>query len=427
MTDAPLRAPSAAAVAAAATRTGLLDNGVRWAMWPDARDVVVATQIWVRTGSAYEDPGRTGLAHMLEHMMFRGTERVPDGQFDAQMDAIGASVNAMTWLDYTAYTTTSAASWLPEVLALEADRFGPPNWTPDVFVAERSVVANERRQTIESSPEERISEALYGRALGNSPYRWPTIGTTEHIEAYTAEAAMAFHLAHYAPGNLYVTLCGAIDPGSAERALRKTFGTLPVRGVPTPPSAGPHGEAFELTLELPVRTDRLVMAWPGPARGDADFAAWAVTDEILAGGDAARLPRRLEVRDGIALSTDASLGHHRLPGLYEIHVTLRRGQRPATARRAVTEELRHLADDGPSASELQRAIMAVRTRDALALAAPATRAEWLGESAVVLGDPFAALALGEQMAQVRVEDVAAIARRLVDATQRYEIVAEATR
>lgn len=401
------------------TRT--LPNGVTCIVWPEPRDAVVSTQIWVRVGSSHETPGKTGLAHMLEHLMFRGTERVPDGEFDRRMEALGASINAMTWLDFTSYMSTAPAESLSEILALEADRFAGLALTPAVFAAERSVVANERRQVVDADPVARLHELVATRALVGSSYEWPTIGWGDDIARFELDDVVAFHAEHYAPQNLCVVICGCVETEAAFESVSRTFGGLAPRPCRPATLRGAAPRAAFESVSLPLSAPRLALAYTSPARIDPRWPAWSMTNEILCGGEASRLPARLEVRERIVLDVTTSLGAHALPAMFDIEVALRPRVRFERVLAAIREELECLALDGPSDLELHTAKMRGRTQDALALATTGSRAEWAGESWVMCGDPLHGFAVSDHMAEVTADEVRDVARALLEGTERVEV------
>lgn len=412
MTDSKVSAYEAAA---AAVRTHLLPNGVTAILWPEPRDTVVSVQIWVRTGSSDEVAGKTGLAHMLEHLMFRGTERVPDGEFDRRMEALGASINAATWLDFTAYTATAPPESLAEILALEADRFAGLALTPAVFSAERSVVANERRQVVEADPVARLHETLFARTLGGSNYAWPTIGFSEDIAGYELDDVLAFHRRHYAPSRLAVVVCGCATESEMLAAIGASFGALAEREAPARHFTAPTIAACDDVMPLPVSSARVSLAWQCPPRTDLRHAAWTLFNEVLCGGESSRLPARLEMNDRSVLDVSSQLGAHAHTAMFNVEATLRARVRPASVVAAIDDEIARLASEGPTPRELNAARMRMRTQDATALATTSSRADWAGESWVVAGDPLQSFRLADAVAALDIDDVRAVARELAAA------------
>ncbi|MCB9507409.1 MAG: insulinase family protein [Myxococcales bacterium] len=412
-----------------ALELGRLPNGIGYAIWPDSHDTVVSTQVWVRAGSADEPVGGTGLAHMLEHMMFRGTRAHPDGEFDAQMEALGASVNAATWLDYTVYMSTGAPGALDTVLSLEADRFWNLAIDPDAFAAERDVVANERRQVVDADPDAQLLEAFHAAAYGGTPYEWPTIGWEQDIAAFTPESLRGFYETHYRPENLMVVVCGGVDAAVAIDGVRRSFGCIsashagPARSR-MPTSATRPNRAVR---ELPITAPRLLLGWPAPPRAAASRAAWRVFDELFCAAESARLPVRLELRDRLVLDVASSLYPHRLTSLYELSLTLRPRSTERRVLGAIEEELAAIERGDVDDEALEGALARLRTQEALDLAETSARAERVGEAWAVAGTVESAFTADEALARVGVEDVRAVARELLAQRPHITVGAPAAR
>lgn len=400
-------------------RSGALGNGIGWTCWPEPRDAVVTCQVWLAAGSADERAGATGAAHMLEHLMFRGTPAFPDGEFDARMEGAGALVNAATWLDSTFYTTTCATGALADVLALEADRFAGLAWETDVFAAERSVVANERRQVVDALPEASLREQFCAVAHAGTPYAWPVIGWADDIAGYTPASIAAFFDAHYVSDAMHVVVCGPVEVQSVSRLLEQTFGRLPQRRRAA--SRRDHqlsGLPRQMEVTLPLATPRLLVGFDAPARRDPAFPAWRITQQLLAGGESSRLPVRLEFDDQLALGVDLDLAETVGPSVMTLEATARQDVDVASILSAVDEELEQLATRGPTPEALARVIRCQLTDDARALSSTQSRAEWLGESWVTFEDPLRLFGIGDQMRAVRPSDVQAVATSMLDGSLR---------
>ena len=183
-----------------------LDNGLVVLLLPDPSAPVVSVQTWYRVGSRHERPGRTGIAHLFEHLMFNQTEHLAAGEFDRQMELAGGETNAATWVDWTCYRDSLPAGGLELALRLEADRMRHLTLTDAQVDSEREVVANERRYRVDDDVEGFLAEELWRRAFTTHPYHWPTIGWMADIAAITTEDARAFYRAYYAPGNATLVL-----------------------------------------------------------------------------------------------------------------------------------------------------------------------------------------------------------------------------
>ena len=208
---ASVAAQSAPAPSAPQPRRFQLDNGMTVIVQPDHRAPTAVQMLWVRVGSLDEVSGTSGVAHMLEHMMFKGTPTVPAGEFSRRVAALGGQENAFTYLDYTGYYQQVPAGHLREVMALESDRFANNQWPDAAFAPERAVVQEERRMRIEDRPRARLYEALMAQAFQISPYRRPVIGWMSDIEAYTADDVRDFHRRWYVPANAALCLLYTSD------------------------------------------------------------------------------------------------------------------------------------------------------------------------------------------------------------------------
>jgi zinc protease len=419
----PLPLPSAGTLARSTVHSGSLENGIRWAVWSDPRDTVVTIQAWVKVGSAWESPGATGMAHMLEHLMFRGTHAVPDGEFDGRMERLGASINAATWLDYTMYMCTVAPGGVEEAMELEADRLANLNITHEVFQTERDVVANERRQVVESDPDSVLHELFYQLTMESAPYSWPTIGWAADIAGYTAEGIRGFYRNHYVSECTAVVLCGNLSPEEAQRLVAKYFGGLSRRPAPAGPAPTRFSDSWKKSVPIATTTPRFVTGWPGPSARDADFPAWCMFYEVVGGGDASRIPLELEVRRELVNDVQVSLAQHRDACVFDIRATLLPDVEADEVREVILSTLQRLADEGPTSDELEAAQIRIRTADALALASTSSRAEWMGESWIVHDDFIAGFELADQIVSVTAAQVAEIARRLLSST-RWELTGE---
>ncbi|MFT6398277.1 MAG: zinc protease [Bradymonadia bacterium] len=348
---------------------------------------------------------------MLEHMMFRGTEAVPDGMFDERADSLGVSINAATWLDYTFYTSTGPQSALPAMLALEADRFRSLALTDDAFYPERDVVANERRQVVDSNPDSRLGERLHSLAFAGSRYAWPTIGWAEDIANYSTQDLRDFYERGYIGPNILVVAVGKFDPDAIKEIVEHEFTSIR-SGIPETHAPPAQRGAADETMDLPVAAHRLLLAWPAPPRTDRDFPAWVLFDELLAAAESSVLPQRLEHSDRTAVDVSSALHVLRDESSLEVEVTLRREAKPEAVTAAILDEIAQLAasvDEG----RLAAAKVRIHTGLASGLAETASRAEIVGESWATCGATTTLLRLVEDVREVRPEDVQSVAGALL--------------
>ncbi len=336
-----------------------LANGLRIVLMPDRRAAVFAFQTWFCVGSKHEDPGLTGIAHLFEHLMFKGTHAHPPGAFDREMERRGSQTNAATWVDWTYYTEALAARSdnLETVVGFEVDRMTNLILDEATFRSELEVVKNERRMMVDDSVTGALSELLYATAYTEHPYRWPTIGSMQHLEAATPAELERFYRTYYAPNNATLVLVGALDPIDTLTLLAKSYGPLPPQSIPAPPDiVEPKQEAAKLVLmERPVVAPQMMIAFHAPAQGDPRHAQLEMLSEILTAGDNARLYRRLVTDDRLATELVGYVSPFAEPGLYEIVVTARPGAEPERIIDAVQQEVERVCREPLSIAEVDKA------------------------------------------------------------------------
>jgi len=337
-----------------------LPNGLTVILHEDHTTPTIGVNLWVRAGSARELPGRTGLAHLFEHLMFEGSAHVPEGKFDLLLEAAGGDNNASTTADRTNYWMDIPSNALELALFLESDRMLSllDCMTPEKVDGQRDVVKNERRQNYENAPYGMawpvLAEHLYPPA---HPYHWPTIGSMEDLSAARYDDVVAFFDTYYRPNNASLCIAGDIDTAEAERLVRKWFTEIPA-GTPIAPVTVPpvpdRGEQ-RLVMQDHVELPRLYMLWHSPplfAPGDAELDLIA---HILAEGDHARLVRRLVYDRQIAQDVTAFQYSQMLGSTFWIVATARLGVGLGELEREIQAELDALTAAPPTARELERA------------------------------------------------------------------------
>jgi len=373
---------------------------------------LVAVHLMYRVGSRDERPGRTGLAHLLEHLMFEGSQHAPKGQFDDLLERVGGTNNGSTWLDRTNYfeTVPSNAVELPLWLERERMAFFLPVLDAEMLELQRGVVINERRQAYESRPyglaDQRLHEMLFA---GGHPYGWPTIGYMPDLEAITLDDARGFYRTYYTPGNAVLVLAGDIAPDDGFALAERYFGDLPpgprLPPSPLPADPAPSADVSHETMEDDVSFPRVYAAWAVPGYGTREWVALDVLAYLLADGDSSRLQRAL-VREGrLAQDVDSYLYPTALCGVFGVVATARSGIAPQALEQAVRRVLDEVAGDGVSDEEVLGAVRRVRRDQVSELAMVEERADALAYAATVLGEPEALERVMELYAGVTAEDV----------------------
>jgi len=334
-----------------------LANGLDVIVHQDRHQPLVAVNLWYHVGSKNERPGRTGLAHLFEHLMFKGAEHQPRGFFEPLQEA-GGSLNGSTSADRTNYWAVVPAGAAELALWMEADRMGwlLPALTGERFETEREVVLNERRQSYENRPYGlayfALSEAIYPV---DHPYHWPTIGYPTDLRATTVEDARAFFSAYYHPGNASLAIAGDIDVEMAFGMAERLFGDIPEGPPVAPVSAAPAAAvARRLMLEDRVELPRLYLLWPSPPLFGDDDAALDVAADIMANGRTSRLYRTLIHDRRRAAELGAAQGSRELGSLFQVVATAAPDVPLEALRQAVMAEIARLATDGPTVEELER-------------------------------------------------------------------------
>jgi zinc protease len=338
-----------------------LANGLNVILHRDTSIPAVAVNMWYYVGSANEKPGRTGFAHLFEHLMFEGSEHVPEGQFDILLEGAGGDNNGSTSNDRTNYVIDVPSNALELALYLESDRMGYllETMSPARVDGQRDVVKNERRQSYENRPYGMASIELDKMLWpATHPYSWPTIGHMEDLTAASYSDVVEFFKKYYAPNNASLVVAGDIDFDRTRALVEKWFGGIP-RGTPVEPVAPPAAiltGVQKKTLTDRVSLPRLYLAWLTPRFYAPGDSALDVTSSVLTGGKNSRLYKRLVYDMQIAQDVSAFQQSGALGSSFMIVATARDGHTAAELQKVIDEELERLRRQGPTAREVQRAI-----------------------------------------------------------------------
>ena len=338
-----------------------LDNGLTVILHEDRSTPMVAVNVWYHVGSGDEQPGRTGFAHLFEHVMFMGSQHVPVGAFDQWLEAAGANNNGSTSQDRTNYFEWMPSNALPLALWLEADRMGwlLPTMDQAKLDVQRDVVKNERRQRVDNVPYGRAFETMLAAVFpAGHPYSWPTIGSMTDLSAASLGDVTQFFRMYYAPNNATLTVAGDFNRDSVKVWVQRYFGEIP-RGpaMPARPSVAEVTIAKDtfLVLEDKVQLPRVYYAWPSVQLFHADDASLDLLAYVLAGDKNSRLYKRLVYEMQVAQDVNAFQMSGRLDGMFSVTVTPKPGQSPARMAQLVNEEIRKLSSQGVTDRELARA------------------------------------------------------------------------
>jgi len=360
-------APSSASASSAAQHFTLA-NGLTLIVLPDRRAPTVLQMLWVRAGSMDEVDGQSGLAHVVEHMLFKGTPTVPEGEISRLVAAMGGRDNAFVSRDVTSFHQQIPAARLPDVMRLEADRFAHNTWPDEAFWREMQVIKEERRQMVEESAQARMFEVFMASAWLAHPYRRPIVGWMSDLLSLQPADARAFYQRWYVPGNAALVVVGDVEVAQVRAWAERYFGALPARAVPErKPQTEPEQRGTR-RIEYLGRTDRplLVMGYQVPQLAHPDATDTASTDAlallllagVLDGHSASRLERQLvqgAVGRRVAQEVSASFGYlGRGPQLFLLSGTPAPGVSPAELEAALVAEIARVALEGVSEAELRR-------------------------------------------------------------------------
>ncbi|MGV3520105.1 M16 family metallopeptidase [Luteitalea sp.] len=334
-----------------------LPNGLRVILLEDHSTPIVHVTLWYHVGSKNEKPGRTGFAHLFEHMMFKGSRNVQPEAHTSYIASVGGQSNAYTTEDTTVFWQTVPAQYLPLTLWLEADRMASLRVEEATFRTEREVVKEERRQRVENQPYGRLSEIIYEQAFTTHPYRYPVIGSMADLEAASIEDVREFHRTYYRPDNATLVIAGDFDPTTARGLIEREFSKVPkpTGTVPrTIPQEPVRTKEKRVTIEEDWPLPAVVVAYPITYDGHPDSYPLHIAAKVLSDGTSSRIYQRLVYKERLALSAfgQANLIEH--PNLFYAVAIVAPGQTPAQVERALIEEMEKLVKEPITDRELQR-------------------------------------------------------------------------
>ncbi len=370
-----------------------LDNGLTVYVHEDHTVPVVALSVWYHVGSRDEVTGKTGFAHLFEHMMFQGSAHVADKMHFKYIQEAGGTANGTTNTDRTNYFETLPSNFLETGLWLESDRMGYllSTLTKDKLDNQRDVVRNEKRQNYDNRPYGMASKAIFENVYPPShPYHHLTIGEHEDLERATVDDVTAFFKRYYSPANATLAIAGDVDVETAKRLCQKYFGSLPSTAAPARAAKAPPQPVLasekRVALEDRVALERVYLVWPSPAMftpGDAELDLLA----SVLGGKSGRLYKRLVYDARLAQSVEVSQESAPLSSQFEVVVTMKPGHKAAEVLPIVDEELVNATKEVVTAAELDKARNEYEAQFVLALMSGQRRADVLNRYAYFAGDP----------------------------------------
>jgi len=373
-----------------------LDNGLTVMIRPKHGAPIASFWVWYRVGGRNEVPGITGISHWVEHMLFKGTERLPAGEIFRRVSAAGGTLNGFTWIDYTTYFETLPIDQLDLALEIESDRMINARFDEEEVASERTVIISER-QGNENQPTFFLSEEVNAAAFRAHTYGQGVIGHLSDLQAITRDDLFRHYQTYYRPNNAVAVLVGSVDPDDAIARIEQHFGEIPpsphipaVRTV----EPEPQGER-RVTVHRPAPNRVMMMAYHAPAASHPDVAALNVLDALLSGGRpfsfggaggtlgrSSRFYRRF-VSTGLAASAGTSHALTIDPYLFSVSATLNPDTEPEEFERLVNEEIERLQQEPVGDAELARAIRQLQAQWAYAQESVTSQAYWLGSLAMV--------------------------------------------
>jgi zinc protease len=361
----PANQAQASAPARAGIETYTLANGMQVIIQPDHRAPTAVHMVWVRVGSMDEVDGKTGIAHVLEHMLFKGTDSLAPGEFSRRVAALGGRENAFTSKDYTGYFQMIPAQRLPDVMRLEADRFAHNRWSDEEFAKEIEVIKEERRMRTDDVPRAALQEQLAAVQFSASPYRRPIIGWMNDLDHLHPDEVRQFFRQWYVPSNAAVVVVGDVDPQQVLRWAQDMYG--PLKGAALPerkPRAEPEQKGMRrLQFKAPAEQSHLTLSWkvPGleslpPSAQTTDALALTVLSAVLDGYGGARLDRHLT--QGADRVADSAGAYHDLtargPKVFVLEGVPAPGKSLEQLEQALRGEIERISRDGIQEDELRR-------------------------------------------------------------------------
>lgn len=404
-----------------------LPNGLKVILSPDRSAPVVALALTYNVGSWVEPVGKTGFAHLFEHMMFQGSTNVAKGEHNALIFENGGILNGTTSHDRTNYYMTLPANQLEMGLFLEADRMASLDVSQENLDNQRAVVQEERRRSYDNRPYGKLYEAILNEAYETFGYKHSTIGTMEDLNAATLEDVKTFFRTYYAPNNAVLTLAGDFDTNEAKDLIQKYFGSIPRGPAPALPELNEPKQTSErvTTLKDPLAPLPVwVAAYDIPHGLHADFPALDVLASVLSSGRSSRLYKALVEQKKVVTGVSANAQARRGPGIFTLEMEFAEGQEMPPALDALDEAIRRVQESGVTEEEIAKVRTMARRGHIESLRGVESLAISLGENEVMFGDANRVNSYFEQVYDVTPADVQRVARQYLLSSNRSVVIVE---
>jgi zinc protease len=402
----------------------VLPNGLKLLVLEDSSSPTFAYQTWFRVGSRDEEVKYTGLAHLFEHLMFKGTKNHPEGELDRILERAGAEgENAFTSRDYTAYVQELPKDKLDLIAKLESDRMVNLLVNDQSFKTEREVVQNERRMRNENSPDGLMYQEIFGLAFRKHPYHHPVIGYSEDLERMSSKEPRAFYESYYAPNHATVVVVGDVKASDVLKTVVKYYGDLKAKNPPEHviPQEPEQTSSRHKTLKLNIQVQKLLVAYPVPAVVSDDIPALEVMRTVLTGGKSSRLSKAL-VDTGIATSIDAYDLDDKDPSILIFTASLQRGKKAAQAERVILKEIEKFKRKPISESELERAKNTLQAQFYDGLSTPGEKANFLGHFETVSSSFQVGVGIFKKISSVTATQIQAAAKKYLNPNSRSVVM-----
>ena len=406
-----------------------LPNGLKFYSVQDKSSPTVAIQVWYKVGSKDDPEGRSGFAHLFEHLMFKSTKNMRDEMMDRLTEDVGGFNNASTWDDFTNYYEVVPSNYLETLLWAEADRMGSLNVNEKNFPSERDVVKEEFRSSVLAPPYGRLFYAIEKRSFTAHPYRRPGIGSIEELDAATLEDVRAFHKTFYRPDNATLVVVGDFDQKQLDAWVDKYFGRVPKPSTPLPrvnikePERAAEKRYTETGPNVPLPA--VAITYLAPPVSSDDAYALRVAQSILSAGESSRLYQSLVYRQQVAQAAWAEANLREDPGLFYFVAILAGEKKPEEAERALLAELKRVQDEPVTKAELDKAVSQLVANQVRERETNNGKAEALGRAAVLIGDARRVNTDIDRLQAVTAADVQRVMKKYFTDTNRVVITYQA--